>query len=296
MGMPAGGERLLSIGEFSRLSRISIRMLRHYDERGVLRPSSTDARSGYRRYAPELLETARWIRRLRDLGLGVSELSACSGLFGDVDAMRTVLDRQRQRLLAEAETVTSRLGQIDRIVTELEESGIPIEIALRTMPQRTVASLRDRIETYTEEGSLWQRLMAALPAAGIRVAAMPQAVAVFHDEGYVESGPDVEVQLDVAEPFTGSGGSGAGSGAGTGEPLCCVTTPERDVACGTLRGGYAGVGTVLEALGRWTCSQGYQFAGQMFNVYIVGPAQDPDPSNWITEVCVPVTPDRAGPI
>ena len=44
--MPSAGERLLSIGEFSRLSQISVRMLRHYDEHGVLHPTRVDPWSG----------------------------------------------------------------------------------------------------------------------------------------------------------------------------------------------------------------------------------------------------------
>ena len=41
----------VQIGEFSKLSRISIRMLRHYDEIGLLVPEETDPWTGYRRYA-----------------------------------------------------------------------------------------------------------------------------------------------------------------------------------------------------------------------------------------------------
>ena len=48
MDMPPAGHRLLTIGEFSRLSRLSVRMLRYYDEHGVLRPTHVDDRSGYR--------------------------------------------------------------------------------------------------------------------------------------------------------------------------------------------------------------------------------------------------------
>ncbi|MGW5321530.1 MerR family DNA-binding transcriptional regulator [Rhodococcus pyridinivorans] len=45
--------RLMSIGEFSTLTRISVRMLRHYDSQGVLIPAVVDEVSGYRRYLPE---------------------------------------------------------------------------------------------------------------------------------------------------------------------------------------------------------------------------------------------------
>ncbi|MBD4385538.1 MerR family DNA-binding transcriptional regulator, partial [Xanthomonas citri pv. citri] len=63
---------LMTIGEFSSLSRLSVRMLRHYDAHGVLVPEHVDAHSGYRRYAPAQLRDAADIRNLRDVGLGVS--------------------------------------------------------------------------------------------------------------------------------------------------------------------------------------------------------------------------------
>ena len=67
---------LMTIGEFSSLSRLSVRMLRHYDAHGVLVPEHVDAHSGYRRYAPAQLRDAADIRNLRDVGLGVSAITA----------------------------------------------------------------------------------------------------------------------------------------------------------------------------------------------------------------------------
>ena len=57
---------MLQIGEFSRLSRISVRMLRHYDQVGLLKPVEQDAQTGYRRYAVSQLAEANRITVLRD--------------------------------------------------------------------------------------------------------------------------------------------------------------------------------------------------------------------------------------
>ncbi|KGM14227.1 GyrI-like domain-containing protein [Cellulomonas bogoriensis] len=153
-----------------------------------------------------------------------------------------------------------------------------VEITHRTLAPRVVASVRDTIPTYRDEGLLWQRLMSALPAAGARPAEGGTASATFHDPEPVETGPDVEVQLDVAAPFTGS------------TELACVEVGEQQVACAVLRGPYDGIGEVMEALGRWIPEQGLTFAGPMFTIYVVSPSEDPDPSAWVTEVCVPVAP------
>jgi len=270
-------DRLLTIGEFSRLAQLSIRMLRHYDEHGVLRPTRVDEASGYRYYAPELLQVARRLRALRDLGLGVAQLAELAP-FEDTALLRAVLLVQRERLATEAAAAGARLNDADHLISQLEERTMSTPISRRTLPARTVASVRGIIPTYADEGLLWQRLMVGLPAAGGRVAQQPLAVAAFHDEDYAEHDADVEVQLDVAAPFADAA------------DVQCVEVPTTEIASGMLHGPYDGVGAVMEDLGAWITEHGQTIAGPMFNIYLVGPQTTPDSSRWLTEVCVPIAP------
>ena len=278
MGMPSTGERLLSIGEFSRLSQLSVRMLRYYDEHDLLRPSRVDRHSGYRSYSPALLSVARWVRELRDIGLGVHEIAACVPILDDPRAVRAVLERQRTRLIAEASDVVDRIREVDHLITALEEPAMSVTISHRTTPARIAASVRDVIPSYADEALLWQRLIPAMFGLGAVPAPDARTVAVFHDEDYRESDCDVEVQFDVVAPFPGSG------------DVRCVEIPEQEVAVGILNGPYDGIGAVMEAVGHWVPENGYRFAGPMYNIYLVSPHEDPEPSHWVTEVCVPIAP------
>ena len=65
---------LLSIGQFARLSGLSVGALRHYDELDLLRPAAVDPFTGYRRYRPEQVETAQVIGRLRELEMSLDEI------------------------------------------------------------------------------------------------------------------------------------------------------------------------------------------------------------------------------
>ena len=86
---------MFKIGEFSKLSRISIRMLRHYDEIGLLVPEETDPWTGYRRYAAAQLMTANRITALRGLGFSLAETAALLACWEDRTAMETrLLERQ----------------------------------------------------------------------------------------------------------------------------------------------------------------------------------------------------------
>lgn len=268
-------DRLLTIGEFSRLTRISVRMLRYYDEHGVLAPTRVDAWTGYRHYAPNLMVVAGRVRELRDLGLGVEELARAVRLDGA--HLAEVVRRHRERLVSEASAAAVRLHAADRLIARLEEHDMSttIPVTRTTLPARTVASVRGTIPTYADEHLLWERL-AGMKAAGAVPAPDALGVAVFHDEDYVDENPDVEVQLTVAAPFTDAG------------DVHCVEVPATDVAMATLHGSYDQMAEVMTALGAWISEQGLRINGPMIDVYRVSPASGLPPEQWVTDVCVPV--------
>ena len=73
---------MLKIGEFSKLSRVSIRMLRRYNEVGLLLPAETDPITGYRYYSEDQLPAAGRITALRDMGFGLAAIEQLLGASG----------------------------------------------------------------------------------------------------------------------------------------------------------------------------------------------------------------------
>ncbi len=65
---------LLTIGEFSRMTHLSVKALRHYDDLDLLSPAEVDGSSGYRRYATGQVPIAQVIRRFRDLDMPLEEI------------------------------------------------------------------------------------------------------------------------------------------------------------------------------------------------------------------------------
>ncbi|GGG12974.1 TrmO family methyltransferase domain-containing protein [Paenibacillus aceti] len=66
---------IFRIGEFSKLTQVSIRMLRYYDETGLLKPAQIDNQTGYRHYSVEQIPVLQKIIMLRDLGCSVAEIA-----------------------------------------------------------------------------------------------------------------------------------------------------------------------------------------------------------------------------
>jgi DNA-binding transcriptional MerR regulator len=102
---------LLSIGEFARLSGLSIGALRHYDTVGLLVPASVDPSTSYRRYRRGQVDDARTVGLLRDLEMPLEEIREVLGT-DDVRARRDLLARHRTR-------VTARATRLHRVIHQL---------------------------------------------------------------------------------------------------------------------------------------------------------------------------------
>ena len=156
--MPAPGDDLLSIGEFARLSGLSIGALRHYDGVGLLVPASVDASTSYRRYTRDQLEPARQVATLRDLEMPLEEIREVLG-SDDARRRRELLARHRDRVRARVtrlHRVIHHLGHLVDPVSTVEEHVMPDTVTaaeLDPATQRALAvSLFNRVWELLEKG------------------------------------------------------------------------------------------------------------------------------------------------
>jgi DNA-binding transcriptional MerR regulator len=126
----------ISIGEFARRSRLSLKALRLYDERGVLVPSRVDQASGYRYYDTAQLEEARLVVMLRQLQLPLA-------------AVKELLAEHWR----EAETAhDARRGLAGYLVSRLSgKKSVMYEVAMREIPERSLLCLKRNVE----EQEMW---------------------------------------------------------------------------------------------------------------------------------------------
>src|SRR5271167_1031218 len=92
--------QLFSIGEFSKISGLSVKTLRFYHEKGLLKPAHIDPGTDYRYYDAACLERARVIARLRELQFSLEEIARILAECGDESDLLGALQRQ-QRAIAE---------------------------------------------------------------------------------------------------------------------------------------------------------------------------------------------------
>ena len=127
----------LSIGDFSRMTHLSVKALRHYHELGLLEPSEVDPSTGYRSYDLSQVPVAQVIRRFRDLDMPVEHVKAILEA-GDVERRNDLIVAHLKRMestLERTQTVVASLRSL------LDASPAPITVEYRSVSSLRVAAI-----------------------------------------------------------------------------------------------------------------------------------------------------------
>ena len=267
---------MLKIGEFSRLSRISVRMLRHYDEIGLLAPDTVDPETGYRYYSEEQLAAASRITALREMDFSLAAIGEMlrSGERETVDSFYC----ERLRTLTEQlQAIHQRIALVESARKRLrkDEKAMEYQVNLK-IPERYAACVRMTLPRYDAEGMLWSTLMSETARMNLVADDPCLCCAVFHDGEYKEEDVDVEVQKTVKGHYEDT------------EHVRFKTLPAVQVASVVHKGSYSTLGAAQAALAAWVRDNGYAYAAPSFSIYHVSPHETRDPDAFVTELCTPV--------
>jgi len=184
---------MFRIGEFSRIARVSARLLRYYDELGLLKPGVVDAVTGYRYYTSAQLQRLNRILVLRDLGLSLEQIGAVIGQNASTHQLRAMLELRR----ADAERALSeegaRLRQIEARIAQLEDGDdTPDDVLIRAEPARRIIAVRDTVASFVEARGLLGELAHALPKLLPRELLGP-VIGIAHSAEFEPDTVDVEL-------------------------------------------------------------------------------------------------------
>ena len=248
---------MFKIGEFSRLTRVSVRMLRHYDLLGLLKPSHIDPFTSYRYYSAEQLPRLNRILALRDLGFSLEQIAGLleedlpsAQLLGMLKLKRAEIEQQMQ-------AESARLARLEARMREMNGHSptLSYDVVLRGIDAQWVATLRgivgddDRIQTMFEE------VETTVAQANARADRPP--LTIYYDQDYREMDIDAEVAVPLKHAIPASG-------------EIQVRELERipSAACVVHRGDYATIYQAYNALLGWTDANGYRLAGPVREVYL----------------------------
>jgi DNA-binding transcriptional MerR regulator len=269
---PADHAITLTVGEFSRVTYLSVKTLHHYHDIGLLPPATIDPANGYRRYAVGQVPTAQLIRRLRDLDMPIDDvrvvLDAADPAARD-EAIAAHLRRMESQLEATRATVES-------LRTLLEHRSAPGTIAFRLEPARNTLAVAgtlafDDVEAWLEPA--YEELHDAVSDLGVRTDGPDGAL--YHDELFHRGEGLVVAFVPLREPVA------AWSPRGRVTP---TVLPATALAVSVHEGPFADLDQAYAALGAYLAAQALPTTGPVREHYL--DAGDDGPPR--TEVCWPV--------
>jgi DNA-binding transcriptional MerR regulator len=133
---------LVSIGDFSRMTFLSVKALRHYHEVGLLPPAEIDPDTGYRRYRVEQVPTAQVIRRLRELGMSLDGVRTVIEA-PDVRARNAAISAHLRRMEGELDQTRATVRSLRLLLDEAEPA--PIAVGYRVEEPSAVLAIRAEI-------------------------------------------------------------------------------------------------------------------------------------------------------
>ncbi len=269
---------LLTIGEFSRMTHLSVKALRHYHDVSVLEPAAIDRCTGYRSYEAGQVPAAQVIRRLRDLGM-------------PLESIRTVLDApdveaRNREIAAHLTRMERQLAQTQASVAALRAllEGPPPRpaIELRTIPAVLALAIREVVQAADLMAwgpDVFADLSAALTAGGL-TAAGPFG-ALYPGDFFELERSDVTVFLPV------SGAGVAGTPAASGR-VRMLEIPAVEAAVALHEGGMSDIDRTYGALGSAVAERAIGVDGPIREYYLVSSLDTGEVSQHRTEVCWPV--------
>jgi DNA-binding transcriptional MerR regulator len=267
------------IGDFARHGRVSVRMLRHYDATGLLRPAHVDPASGYRYYSAAQLARLNRIIALKDLGFTLQQVRDIVDEKVGAEELRGMLRLRRAELETAMAAAGARLVQVEARLRAIESEGhMPTnDVVIKSVPTVRVAELTATAASFEPEdigpviGPLYDELFRRLGSAGIT----PTGPGVAYYEDAPEGGGRISVHaaVQVSAPLQ--------DGA-----FRILDLPSMDQAATIVhRGSMDTVLPTAQTLARWTDANGYRSTGYPREINLECPENRDD---WVTELQAPV--------
>src|SRR5580693_8685395 len=251
---------MLTIGDFSRMTHLSVKALRHYHDMGVLEPAAVDPFNGYRSYDTSQVGSAQVIRRLRDLGMPLDSIAAVLAA-PDLEA------RNRE--------IATHLTRMER---QLEQT------------QASVAALRALLTGPAERPAIELRAIPAVTALAVRQVVDAADLTAAGPYGALYPGDFFELErseITAFLPVTVGASPGRGGLEPTGR-VRLVEIPAVEAAVAVHEGAFSEIDRTYGALGEVVAERAIGVDGPIREYYLVSSVDTDDVGQHRTEVCWPV--------
>jgi len=265
----------LAIGDFSRATHLSVKMLRNYHRIGLLEPADVDPDTGHRRYTTEQIPMAQVIRRFRALEMPLEEIQAVIAA-PDLDARNDLIASHLNRLEANLAKTQDAAASL-RNLLQPPPDAVPAKITHRSVAEMQAVAVSEVIDVEDAlswfQGALGE-LYASLTAQGLPIAG--PGGGIFSNELFSHE----RGLATIFVPFQG-----------TVRPIGRMTSlvvPAVELATTVHEGSHADIDRAYGALATYVTQHALAIDGPIREYYLVGLHETSDESEWRTEIGWPI--------
>jgi DNA-binding transcriptional MerR regulator len=271
---------VLKIGDFARLSLVSVKALRYYDELGLLKPARVDEFTGYRYYSASQLTRLNRILAMKDMGLSLDQIALLQDNELTPDQVRGMLRLKQVELSQQLVEGQARLARIEAWLQAFEqEVTMPAyDVVLKKVAPLQVAQVRGVAPDMEQIGPTLERLF-------------DQVMRFISQQGAASIGPGITLYYDT-EPREGAISVGACMAfegeLHAGELVQVVELPACETVASVIHhGSFSTLNQAYNAILTWIESNGYHISGPNRELNLEY-ERGGDQSKFVTEVQFPV--------
>lgn len=262
---------MLKIGEFSKLSMLTIKALRFYEKEGLLVPAEVDEWTGYRYYETNQLETAATIKALRQLDISLDVVKA----FLEGQLIKEILMVKEAELKQKQFDISHQLSIIKYLS---EDKEMKYQAVIKEIPECVVFSEERILKDYSEVSML------VLDSAAECLRLNPSIECTKPDYGFCEYLDGEHKENNILTRY-----SQAVTEAGTGnERIQFRKLPGTRAICIYHKGTYDLLGEAYAYIMKFANENGYNASGFAREFYIDGIWNKGNANEWLTEIQLPI--------
>ncbi len=267
----------LKIGEFSQLMQVTVKTLRHYEQKGLLLPDEVDEWTGYRYYSIDQMQRLQSIRDMQRLGFSLEEIK---DLLDDDSSTPSI--RQMDEKINETERLLRQLVARRERLLNWRDSRKQIttmeKFSIQSLPSIIVASHREVIPNYAAIGPMcYEKIGPEMQRLGCKCPPPGYCFTVEHNKEYTPTDIDIEYCEQVEEMGHDSA------------IIQFKRLPEVPKAlCMKHVGPYERFYESYVEAFRYIEEQGYRVVGQHRTCYIDGAWNQKDPEKWLSLIQIPI--------
>jgi DNA-binding transcriptional MerR regulator len=290
---------MLKIGEFSRLSQVTIKTLHHYDELGLIKPAHIDPVTNYRFYTVEQLPRIHRIMALKEMGLSLEQIGILLEKELSTEEMRGMLRFKQSEIQQEMREAQRQLSMVEFRLRMIEaEINFPeLDVVLKRLEPMRYLSFFAAPHTTLEKGLTYRSMVVSTVQKAIAEGVIQHTgvvIDVFHGETIIPfTSPDIkdkqhEILLGVKDTQEAVKLKGIGQLTIKEEPAvetAATVMLEKSDLKNINIAGYAEKATLLR---RWAFAHGYKPHDMVRYLSHRGLLQTSNPEEFIIEAQLPV--------